>query len=198
LAIAAATGITSTTPLAAYAVAAGAALLPDLDQPRSLANRTVATKPAHLVLRRFSHRGFTHSILAISLFYGLMVGLRALAAQQGIPVPYPYVIMACAGYGSHIFADMFNKEGVQLFYPFTPFGIRFWSMPIPRALRISTIYDPRITLNPASIQSIVHTEKLFWTYPMCAVVALCLYGEAVPLLSIARQTLIVALTALPR
>jgi membrane-bound metal-dependent hydrolase YbcI (DUF457 family) len=198
LAVAAAAGLTSSTPLAAYAVAAGAALLPDLDQPRSMANRTLATKPAHIVLRHFSHRGFTHSILAISLFYGLALGVQYAALAQGIPVPYAYVILATVGYGSHIFADMFNKEGVQLFYPFAPFGARFWSMPIPRPLRISTIYDPRISLNPLSIQSAIHTEKLFWTYPMCAVVGLCLYAEVSPLLSIARQTLIVALTALPK
>ena len=198
LAVAAVAGLTSSTPLAAYALAAGAALLPDLDQPRSLANRTVATKPAHIVLRRFSHRGFTHSILAVGLFYGLALWAQYVARLQGFPVPYAYVVMATVGYASHIFADMFNKGGVWLFYPFAPAGVRFWSMPIPRALRISTIYDPKINLNPLSIQSAIHTEKLFWTYPMCAVVGLCLYIEAAPLLSIARQTLIVAMTALPR
>jgi inner membrane protein len=197
LAVAAAAGLTSTTPLAAYVVAAGAALLPDLDQPRSMANRTVATKPAHIILRQFSHRGFTHSLLAISLFYGLMLGVSYLAGAQGIPIPYAYVIMATVGYSSHIFADMFNKEGVQLLYPFAPLGKRFWSMPIPRPLRISTIYEPSITFDPRSLQSIIHTEKLFWTYPMCVVIAFCAYAEVGPLLSIARQTLIVAITALP-
>ena len=181
LTVAALAGLTATTPLPAYLVAAGAALLPDLDQPRSLANRTMATKPAHIFLRRFTHRTFTHSLLALGLWFAALHVGWEYANSQGVHLPFAYVIMATVGWGSHIFADMFNKQGVQLFYPFTPFGLRFISMPIPRYFRISTIYDPEITFNPLSIQSVIHTEKLFWTYPMMVVVVVNIYGQGLPL-----------------
>jgi len=194
LVVAAATGLTATTPLAAYAAAAGAALLPDLDQPRSMANRTVATKPAHLVLRNFSHRGFTHSLLAIGLFAALLVLTQRYLATQGYVFTDNYVYLITAGYASHIFADMWNKEGVMLFYPFCPFGRRFWSVPLPRALRISTIYKPAVGFNPWSFQSLVHTEKLFWTYPMLAIIGATIYYHYQPLFDIGRHTLMAFLT----
>jgi len=194
LAVAAVTGMTSATPLAAYAAAAGAALLPDLDQPRSLANRTVVTKPAHLFLRNFSHRGFTHSLLALALFYAALVALLRALGGYGMVLSPSYPLIISAGYASHIFADMWNKEGVMLFYPFSPFGRRFWAAPLPRALRISTIYEPAISFNPLSIQSVIHTEKLFWTYPMYLLIAATAYLQYQPLLAVGHQSLIALLT----
>ena len=187
-----------TTPLVAYAVAAGAALLPDLDQPASLATRTMATKPAHLLLRNFSHRGFTHSIPATVLFALACLGLKQLGKLNGIPILDAYIIMAVVGYASHIVADMFNKNGVWLFYPFSPFGKRYWNVPLPWSLRIATKYDPHINLlDPRSIQSVIHTERLFWMFPMVAVIALVVYLDAATLASVARQAMVTILSTPP-
>ena len=52
------------------------------------------------------HRTFTHSFLAMSLFSGLVY----LFCR---PAAIPFAI----GYGSHLIADLFNRLGLQLFFP---------------------------------------------------------------------------------
>lgn len=52
------------------------------------------------------HRTFTHSFLALALFFCLMY----LFCR---PAAIPFVI----GYASHLVADFFNKLGLQLFFP---------------------------------------------------------------------------------
>lgn len=52
------------------------------------------------------HRTFTHSLLALALFSGSMY----LFCQ---PAAIPFAI----GYASHLIADLFNKLGLQIFFP---------------------------------------------------------------------------------
>lgn len=197
LTVAALLDVTAVTPLPAYLLAAGAALLPDLDQPRSMANRTVATKPAHLVLKNFTHRGFTHSILAVVLFGALLAVITALAGSKGIHISPMFALMALVGYASHIVADMFNKAGVGLFYPLAPFGRDKWSMPIPKAFRISTIYEPKLAFSAGGVQSHLHTEKWFWLFPMYGLIALIVLTQAGALLESIKHSLLALATLVP-
>ncbi|MFC5401778.1 metal-dependent hydrolase [Cohnella soli] len=89
----------------------GAAMFPDLDKPGSYFTQ-------HQPFRAFSeglsrvgvpHRGPTHSIPALILFY--------LLFQYVIPLPDVYVWAIILGYASHIFLDLFNAAGVMLLYP---------------------------------------------------------------------------------
>ena len=52
------------------------------------------------------HRTFTHSFLAMTFFSGLMYFFCK-------PVIIPFLI----GYASHLISDLFNKLGLQLFFP---------------------------------------------------------------------------------
>jgi inner membrane protein len=114
-------------PLYAYPVAAAAAWVPDVDNPRSrLGNglsRTklpvlnLLTRPASWALRTISfvlvrtvgHRTLTHSLLGVSLFV-LPVWLL-LGSLPGL------FLALSAGYASHVFADALNTRGVPLLWP---------------------------------------------------------------------------------
>lgn len=54
-----------------------------------------------------THRTFTHSFLAMAIFTALMYFFCR-------PAAIPFLI----GYASHLVADLFNKRGPQLFFPF--------------------------------------------------------------------------------
>lgn len=54
-----------------------------------------------------THRTFTHSFLAMAIFTALMYFFCR-------PAAIPFLI----GYASHLVADLFNKQGPQLFFPF--------------------------------------------------------------------------------
>ena len=61
-----------------------------------------------------SHRGFTHSLLALLLFTGIIYGI---AAMIGSGIGYWIAIGFGMGYASHILLDSFNPKGVPLFFP---------------------------------------------------------------------------------
>lgn len=167
LAFATATHTTASTPIAAYALAAAAALLPDLDQAKAMAARSVAAKPAHLILRHFRHRRFTHSLLGVAVFTVFVFVAWAGLSLFVTGLSPAFAIITVVGYISHLAADSFNKQGIQLFYPFCPFGIEWWSIPLPRSMRISTIHESKgRPLSAKAIQSRIHTEKWFFTYPV--------------------------------
>lgn len=180
LSYAAVTKSAETTPIAAYAVAYFAALLPDLDQFSSMAGRYMAAKPAGFVMRRFRHRTFTHSLVGMALFTAFAFGVWLLIESwtgRGLSVAFP--ILASIGYISHPFADSFNKQQIALFWPFKPFGIEWWG-PIPiRALRISTIHDEegRVPWRFWRLQAYLHTEKWFWLYPMWLLIAVVMVHD---------------------
>lgn len=90
------------------------ALLPDIDKK----NTTISNK--HPVVSFFvrlftTHRGFTHSFLAlIMLAYPLYLLVKTVGS---VYLGYA-VIGILLGYMSHLMLDMFNPEGIPLFFPF--------------------------------------------------------------------------------
>ncbi|HED05045.1 MAG TPA: nuclease [Candidatus Fraserbacteria bacterium] len=96
-------------PVAAIGVAAGAALLPDIDYPASWVGFLFKAF-SDRIASRAGHRGFFHSFLGF-LAFGLL--LYPLYLSQ-------YQILwwaAMAGYWSHILVDMMSLGGVKLFWP---------------------------------------------------------------------------------
>lgn len=69
-------------------------VLPDIDSEKSLIGRQVP-----LIPKMLPHRTITHGLL-------FMILLGMLYSPLG------------AGVGIHLFLDMFNPDGVKLFYPF--------------------------------------------------------------------------------
>ncbi len=89
------------------AVAALAALLPDVDTPSSVVGRWVPVLP-----RLLSHRGITHSLLALGLLaWGLSVAVGHCADGRWLAVA------AWVGYASSIVGDMLTLDGVRLLWP---------------------------------------------------------------------------------
>ena len=190
LGYAAVTNQVTDAPVWGYALAFSTALLPDLDQHKSLASRSLINKPAHMVLKHFRHRRFTHSLLGVAAFaiiFGLLLSL--LDALLPLTIPSVVLELAVVGYTSHIAADMFNKQGVQLFYPFSPFKLEWWAIPLPRGLRISTIHDDQggVPLSLGKLQNKLHTEKWFFTYPVYAVIAYVVWHNATELVGAAHR-----------
>jgi endonuclease YncB( thermonuclease family) len=92
-------------------VVALTSVLPDADYPRSWLGHQLGSFSEELN-RRFGHRSFLHSLLALSL---ITTGL-------GLPLWWvtdsPTLALAIfVGYGSHLFADIMTLGGVQLFWP---------------------------------------------------------------------------------
>ncbi|CAA9451115.1 MAG: Membrane-bound metal-dependent hydrolase YdjM, induced during SOS response [uncultured Rubrobacteraceae bacterium] len=114
-------------PLYAYPAAVVAALLPDVDNPRSRLGNGLSrmknpvlnllTRPLSWALRAASfvlfrtvgHRTLTHSLLGVAIFCLLISPLAPLS---------PDLFLALvAGYASHLFADALNMRGVPLLWP---------------------------------------------------------------------------------
>lgn len=91
--------------LAAGAVCAIAALLPDVDHPHSvLRNRSGVFGDA--LFGRLSHRGITHSAAALVLVTTLSLLINPRLA-----------LIIGMGYASHLCADIITKHGIALFAP---------------------------------------------------------------------------------
>lgn len=100
--------------LSLAAVGALGGLLPDVDHPGSYVGRRVPLV-SDAVEMAFGHRGATHSLLAVFLFY---VAARLLALRfLGRDVAGPMVLALAAGYLSHLLLDMLNPQAVPLFWP---------------------------------------------------------------------------------
>jgi inner membrane protein len=80
-------------------------LLPDIDEPNSYIGRR-SFGIAHLINRKFGHRGFTHSLLC-----WLIVTVYCLI------LPSLFTIGISFGYLFHIIGDLFSVQGVPLFSP---------------------------------------------------------------------------------
>lgn len=90
------------------------AILPDIEKKGS----TISNK--HKIISFFlrivmSHRGITHSLLAMVLV-GAALFPFGLLLPNGIG--YAYMIGTMIGYGSHLVLDSLNPTGVPYFYPF--------------------------------------------------------------------------------
>ena len=104
------------------AVSALAAYGPDLDSARSTISGAV---PGAGIAGRFiAHRTVTHSLLMTAVIWLLLTQ---------IVVPWYVLAGVVIGWSSHWFIDMFNREGVQLFWPM-PIWVKF----LPSELGIQT------------------------------------------------------------
>lgn len=83
-------------------------LLPDIDHPQSYLGRRLPflSVPIHWL---FGHRGFTHSLLSLSI-----LGIASAEYWAFNPLLLGGILL---GYFSHILADMCTPRGVPLFYP---------------------------------------------------------------------------------
>ena len=108
-----------------WLLAAVASLLPDIDLPPSKIGRLFWWISVPLE-RRFGHRTLTHSLIALSAVAALAAPLAAIRPQ--------YWGCVVGGYWSHLWIDMLNVRGVDLFWPspvrlVTP-GNRHWRMEV--------------------------------------------------------------------
>ena len=110
--------------LSLAAVGAVGGLLPDIDHPGSYMGRRVPLVSDALEMA-FGHRGATHSLLAVFLFYTA----ARLAAPRflGGGVAGPFALALAAGYLSHLLLDMLNPQAVPLLWPWKA-RVRF---PVP-------------------------------------------------------------------
>lgn len=90
------------------ALAGMSALLPDVDLPTSRVGRTFFFLSVPLE-RRFGHRTITHSFVGLSI-------VALLASPLLLFWPF-YFWCVLGGVWSHIWFDMFNVRGVDLFWP---------------------------------------------------------------------------------
>ncbi len=88
-------------------------ILPDIDETKSTITKWSGL-PGKTVAVLFRHRGIWHS-----LFFAALAALLVTMSWNGY-----YAVALFAGYVSHLFADLFTRGGVQLFYPFSDFKIR--------------------------------------------------------------------------
>jgi inner membrane protein len=116
------TNISITTALTCLIGCVIGALIPDLDQA---SNRLWDLLPAGNIIGKLfrnlflHHRTLSHSILGIYLFYLLLSFIipRLLNPQF---VDFKIVLISVMiGLTSHIVADMFTKDGIPLFFPFS-------------------------------------------------------------------------------
>ena len=91
-----------------WLLAAAASLLPDVDLPPAKIGRLFWFLSGPLE-RRFGHRTLTHSLVALSAVAALSGPLMAIQPQ--------YWGCVVGGYWSHLWIDMLNIRGVDLFWP---------------------------------------------------------------------------------
>ncbi len=108
-----------------WLLAAGFSLLPDIDLPPAKIGRLFWFVSVPLE-RRFGHRTLTHSLVAIVAVMALSAPLLALQP--------PYFWAMVGGTWSHLWIDMLNIRGVDLFWPspvrlVTP-GNRHWRLQV--------------------------------------------------------------------
>lgn len=94
---------------AAYAAAAIASILPDIDHPNSYIGKR-ALLLSETVYSAVGHRTLTHSLVGL-----VAAGVLSLfiEASTGLSVTIPFIV----GHASHILSDMLNDAGVALLYP---------------------------------------------------------------------------------
>ena len=108
-----------------WLLAAAASLLPDVDLPPAKIGRLFWFLSGPLE-RRFGHRTLTHSLVALSAVAALSGPLMAIHPL--------YCWAVVGGYWSHLWIDMLNIRGVDLFWPapvrlVTP-GNRNWRLEV--------------------------------------------------------------------
>lgn len=104
-----AAGLILTGSVAGGAIGAGAALVPDIESPRSYVGRRLPGV-SHAAKMAFGHRQALHS-LAGSVIFAVIVLIVSKF------YPGNYLLPAFAGYVSHLILDTLNPEGVPWLWP---------------------------------------------------------------------------------
>lgn len=101
-------GYTMNMSIPAYLFGFLGAVLPDIDTPRSIIGRIF--KPVSSVIeRKYGHRTVTHSILGW--------GIASVVALPLLFWHKEYYLFFSLSYFSHLILDMFNQQGITLFWP---------------------------------------------------------------------------------
>lgn len=88
-------------------------LLPDIDKKNTAISHKA--KLVSFVVRLFTtHRGFTHSLLALVLLGGILYTPVMAAGIDWVTYGYYGILL---GYLSHLVLDMLNPEGIPLLFP---------------------------------------------------------------------------------
>ncbi len=87
-------------------------LLPDIDHPGSIIGQKLKWFSVP-VARTFGHRGFTHSLLAVTA----VVALIQLKISHEWFIPADVFHAMITGYISHLIADMLTPSGIPLLWP---------------------------------------------------------------------------------
>lgn len=112
-------------------------VLPDIDRPGSIGSR-VWPSLSRVINRRFGHRGFTHTPFAV----GLLLLMPLLPILPVAPIMMASIYGIAAGCAVHLLQDLFTRQGIPLFYPFTlkkksfcrAKSGSFWNIPITAGL----------------------------------------------------------------
>jgi len=141
---AAAGAVVATPETLPFAIIAGVvgAISPDVDHTGSTMGKALLPI-SWIVSKVCSHRGFTHSILAIGL-------VSAAAMQFDSPIAWAFVM----GYASHILADMMTPMGCALA---SPFNRKFRLM----SIRTGSILEPLV----ATVLTIGYMAVAFLSHP---------------------------------
>ncbi|MDY6011954.1 metal-dependent hydrolase [Clostridium sp.] len=90
-------------------------LFPDIDMKNSFISKSHPL--IHKIFgKRFRHRGFTHSLLAMIILYIFIEKFIQISNDDIIIVSMCYGFFI--GYASHLILDLITKEGIELLYPF--------------------------------------------------------------------------------
>lgn len=109
-------------------LAGAAALLPDIDHPKSDIRQKLGLLGT-FTFGWMSHRGITHTWILWAL-------LSALAL---LFLPAPVALALIAGYASHLIADMATRSGLPVFWPITE--AKFYVLPYPIRVRTGSIVE---------------------------------------------------------
>ena len=107
---------------AVLTVAIVGSIVPDIDHPDSKISHDV--KGFGAPFRLFSHRGVTHSFLALIIVALVLFFLRVQLTEA---------LAFFLAYTSHLAADAMTKSGIRLWWPSQR---RFWLL--PRGFRVTT------------------------------------------------------------
>lgn len=117
----------------------------DIDKPESYIGQKMSLLAHALQILRVRHRTLTHSLLMTLLIWMLFNSLN---------LPNVLVISFTAAYASHWILDLFNEQGVELFWPL-PIRIKI----LPAILAIGT--DSVAELIIRKILNVMHYFLLF-------------------------------------
>lgn len=138
------------------ACGAAAALLPDVDEPRSTVNRyAVVVGPA--VGRAIRHRTVTHSLAALAALVLLVRGLWPA-------VPASLWRSVGAGFASHLLTDALTPDGAMWFWPVLAWRVSFvrWlPSPLDRLFRTGGWFE-RVVARNACLAGALALTGIAW------------------------------------